>query len=133
MGLEHEVRELSADLTRKGHGHAVKRAQRTMRASTQPPATGQALRMQWGNEVMQHPERRAASRLRAAPRERSGRTACWVDCAVSSFAVPLPERRPRIRRSRTRRPRSRGCACPRGTSPSSFPRPRAAPRGTTCR
>jgi hypothetical protein len=51
MGLEHEVRELSADLTRKGHGHAVKRAQRTMRASTQPPATGQTLRMQWGNEV----------------------------------------------------------------------------------
>ena len=87
MGLEHEVRELSADLTRKGHGHAVKRAQRTMRASTQPPATGQALRMQWGNEVMQHPERRAASRLRAAARERSGRTACWVGCAVSSCAV----------------------------------------------
>lgn len=68
VGLEHEVRELSADLTRKGHGHAVKRAQRQIHASVQPPATGQKLRMQWGQQVsalsVGHPERhrsRAAS------------------------------------------------------------------------
>ncbi|KAJ1486684.1 hypothetical protein T484DRAFT_1745477 [Baffinella frigidus] len=51
VGLEHEVRELSADLTRKGHGHAVKRAQRQIHASVQPPATGQKLRMQWGQQA----------------------------------------------------------------------------------
>jgi hypothetical protein len=62
IGLEHEVRELSADLTAKGHHHLVKHALRRAqssvgRAAVQAPLHtqtlhGQAKRMQWAQEVL---------------------------------------------------------------------------------
>merc|ERR1719199_24590 len=70
FGLEHEVRELSADLTAKGHHHLVKHALRHAqssvgRAAIQAPLHtqtlhGQTKQMQWAQEALEEMKAKAS-------------------------------------------------------------------------